>query len=283
MVHDAVVPCEIAPCVTSVSLDFVTIAYISACCGRPFGAEMNMFILPPSHEKAPCFVGGKCFDFSSDMSRFLLPAMRGETLRSDRTGPCKPYLACFFQDGYLESLAKRLHGLASMEVQSKLHPAPPYLREYMLRFLEEAPEDSPEARAMSHCLATLVAITFLRSVLPGLLRQRSLTRNHPGVQRAVQCIEEGFDTRLTLDELSGLANLSKSHFMSLFKKIVGHTPHAHLRSVRVEEAKRMLRSGEAVTRTCFAVGFTSMSGFEEAFERIALMTPSQYKASGRTS
>jgi AraC-like DNA-binding protein len=262
---DLVVPSEIAQNVTWASRDSIAVARLSACYGHPLRAETNMFILPPSHETAPCFVGGTCFDFSSDMSRFVLPAMRGETLHSDRTGPCKPYLACFFADGRLESLARKLYGLARLKVPSRLYPAPACLREYMLRFLEEAAHDSPEARAVSRSLATLVAVTFLRSVLPSPDCQCSTAPRHPGAQRAVERIERGFDAPLTLGELACLANLSKSHFMSLFKRSVGRTPHDFLRRVRVEKAKRLLEEGKDVTCACFAVGFTSMSGFEEAF------------------
>jgi len=40
---------------------------------------------------------------------------------------------------------------------------------------------------------------------------------------------------------------------------------------------QLLREGSDVTRTCFAVGFTSMSGFEEAFFHVAGMKPVEYK------
>ena len=45
---------------------------------------------------------------------------------------------------------------------------------------------------------------------------------------------------LTLDELAGQANLSRYHFLRLFRAALGATPHQYLIRVRLERAKALL-------------------------------------------
>lgn len=239
-------------------------------------------MLPPSYEKASCFLDGRCFEFSSDMSGSLLAAIRGQKYSSNRTGLCKPYICCFFIEGYLESLAEELFDVPAIGFEPRLYSTAKGLREDIERLVEEARRSSPEARAITESLATLVAVNFLRSTLPPAAVDRIFVARHPGIQSALKLIEGDFDALLTIDELAASAQLCRSYFIALFKQEIGRTPHEHLRKVRIQEAKRLLCEGKDVTDTCFAVGFTSLSGFEEAFIRLVGMTPIHYRALARS-
>lgn len=59
------------------------------------------------------------------------------------------------------------------------------------------------------------------------------------------------------------------------------TPHEYVNRLRIAEAKRLLRKGMFVTEVAFAVGFESLSGFEECFVRKTGVTPRAYRAARR--
>jgi AraC-like DNA-binding protein len=89
-------------------------------------------------------------------------------------------------------------------------------------------------------------------------------------------IDSHFAEMLDLDNISDEAYFSKFHFIRIFRKIYGKTPHQYLTTVRIENAMQLLRLNMSVTETCFAVGFESMSSFSGLFKRLVGVSPSSY-------
>jgi AraC-like DNA-binding protein len=89
-------------------------------------------------------------------------------------------------------------------------------------------------------------------------------------------IDRHFAEAVDLNNISDEAYFSKFHFIRIFKKIYGKTPHQYLTAVRIEEAMQLLKLNTSVTQTCFAVGFQSMSSFSGLFKRIVGTSPSAY-------
>ena len=88
-------------------------------------------------------------------------------------------------------------------------------------------------------------------------------------------------TTVTLDELAGIAELSKFHFLRQFAQVVGITPGAYLRTLRLCHAARKLRQGRgSILEIALSVGFADHPSFSRAFARHMGMTPSQYQALG---
>lgn len=88
-------------------------------------------------------------------------------------------------------------------------------------------------------------------------------------------------TTLSLDELAGVAELSKYHFLRQFAQVVGMTPGAYLRTLRLCHAARELRtSRRSILEIALGAGFADHPSFSRAFARHMGMTPSQYQALG---
>ncbi|MEM9647508.1 MAG: AraC family transcriptional regulator [Bacteroidota bacterium] len=90
-------------------------------------------------------------------------------------------------------------------------------------------------------------------------------------------IDNNFQDKIDLDNISDESHFSKFHFIRLFKEIYGKTPHKYLTSVRVQEAKEHLEKGIPITETCYAVGFDSPSSFTGLFKRAVGLTPKAYR------
>ena len=90
-------------------------------------------------------------------------------------------------------------------------------------------------------------------------------------------IDDNFDEHIDVECISDQACFSKYHFIRVFKKIYGKTPHRYLSSVRIEKAKQLLKEDISVTGACFAVGFDSVSSFTGLFKRAVGRTPLAYQ------
>lgn len=98
------------------------------------------------------------------------------------------------------------------------------------------------------------------------------------IVRSKLFIDDHFSESIDLEHIAGEACFSKFHFIRLFARMYGKTPHQYLSCVRIEKAKLLLTERLSVTEVCFSVGFDSLASFTDLFKRIVGKTPSAYKA-----
>jgi AraC-like DNA-binding protein len=97
--------------------------------------------------------------------------------------------------------------------------------------------------------------------------------------RAKLLIDNFFYKSIDLDTMAKEANFSKFHFIRLFKRTYGKTPHQYLIHVRIAKAKLFLKSSAPVSTICFWVGFDSISSFTGLFKKATGFTPSAFQKS----
>ncbi|MCA9720043.1 MAG: AraC family transcriptional regulator [Myxococcales bacterium] len=91
------------------------------------------------------------------------------------------------------------------------------------------------------------------------------------------------DDAATLEALATIAGLSKFHFLRQFSRVVGMTPGAYLRTLRMCRAARLLRTtGQPIAEVARATGFTDHASFSRAFRRHAGLSPRQYRSATAT-
>lgn len=108
----------------------------------------------------------------------------------------------------------------------------------------------------------------------------SWTPAEKSIKAALDYIEEHFDRRITLEELSQVSGLSPSHLQQTFKRIVGVSPKAFYDARRFIRFKQLLRAGESVSGARYEVGFGSSRGLYEKAARWLGMTPCTYQRGG---
>jgi len=97
--------------------------------------------------------------------------------------------------------------------------------------------------------------------------------------RARDYIHEHVDRDLSLEEVSEAAHLSKYHFLRLFRRQFGITPHQYVLNCRINAARRALDAGQSLADVVHRYGFCDLSHFNRRFKRIYGMTPGQYRES----
>lgn len=106
------------------------------------------------------------------------------------------------------------------------------------------------------------------------------TRSYAGMtEEIITYINEHFKETITVEELAARAGMSRYHFIRIFKRETGFTPHEYLVNTRMSTAKYLLKNSKLpVKDICFASGFSCESVFCGAFKRHQGMTPAQYRA-----
>ncbi len=97
------------------------------------------------------------------------------------------------------------------------------------------------------------------------------------VIQAKHYMDEHYSRNIDLQQIAGEAFLSVFHFIRLFKKLYGLTPHQYLIAVRIGKAKELLQTNSNVTEVCYAVGFNSVTSFASLFKKISGLSPSVYQ------
>lgn len=90
------------------------------------------------------------------------------------------------------------------------------------------------------------------------------------------------DQRHTLDALAAKVGLERFAFLRQFKKRTGMTPYAWLKRLRLEQAKRLLAGGMALSEVALTVGFFDQSHFHHGFCQAFGLTPAQFREQVRS-
>jgi AraC family transcriptional regulator len=111
--------------------------------------------------------------------------------------------------------------------------------------------------------------------------QRVSARDERRISRALRHIEEHADTPLDLDQLSGVAAMSKFHFLRVFRRTIGMTPYQFLLGLRLRRAaSRLLISSEGISKIAYEAGFGDLSTFNALFRTRFGMTPMSFRQKG---
>jgi len=100
-------------------------------------------------------------------------------------------------------------------------------------------------------------------------------------RRAVEAalwIDGNSHDEIGLAQVAAQAGLSPFHFLRMFSKAIGVTPHQYLVRSRLRRAAKLLVEKErSVTDIALDVGFADLSNFVRTFHRAAGMPPGQFQ------
>ncbi len=103
------------------------------------------------------------------------------------------------------------------------------------------------------------------------------THADEGIKKAQKFIENNFQERITIDELSSKCALSRRSLERRFKKATNNTVNEYIQRVKIEAAKKSFEtSRKNITEVMFDVGYSDTKAFRGTFKKITGMTPFDY-------
>ena len=104
------------------------------------------------------------------------------------------------------------------------------------------------------------------------------TYNEPQIRRAKSFIEANLASKISVEDLARIANLSPRHFCRSFKLAAGSSPYQYIMLRRLDVAKSMILEGHlSFQEIAVKTGFTKHSNLSTAFQTVLGMTPSQFR------
>jgi AraC family transcriptional regulator len=98
------------------------------------------------------------------------------------------------------------------------------------------------------------------------------------LQRVLERMKADLATDLDLSTLAAESGYSRSHFLCTFRAAIGCSPHQCLTTLRVEQAKTILREHSvSLIDIALDCGFSSHAHFSNTFRQIVRVTPSEYR------
>lgn len=98
------------------------------------------------------------------------------------------------------------------------------------------------------------------------------------LSRVIEYMQANYAKPLTLEALSREAGISKFHFVAVFRKKVGVTPHRYLIELRLSKAASMLQdSHSTIEHIANACGYGHAAQFTTAFTRYFKKTPGLFR------
>ncbi len=130
-----------------------------------------------------------------------------------------------------------------------------------------------------------LALRLIERVIAALAGDRRLPaapteREARRVVEAVRFVEAEPARPINLGRMAAVAGMSKYHFLRVFRRLTGMTPHQYLISARLRRAALALASSrEPVIAVALDAGFGDLSTFNKTFRAAFGLTPTQYRSS----
>jgi AraC family transcriptional regulator len=141
-------------------------------------------------------------------------------------------------------------------------------------------EDAPD-KLYTETLGLLVAMELGRCVgSAAAMRAPSAGLSERQVTLVLDFMQSNLHQELSLGDLAALVDQSRFHFCRAFKKSLGVSPLRHVRALRIEAARDLLKlRGMTIAEVAEAVGFKGAAQFSRTFFAVMNMTPSEYRRS----
>ncbi|WP_213662348.1 AraC family transcriptional regulator [Stutzerimonas stutzeri] len=179
-----------------------------------------------------------------------------------------------FEGGSANPIASALPDLVCLPLEAVWGAEP-----VLSLLFEEAFEQRCGRVALVERLLEVVMIQVLRQLMEsgevngGLLSGLA----HPRLRNALVAMHETPAKEWTLEELAGVAGMSRSVFATTFRETVGVTPGQYLQGWRVRLTQKALRRGRPLKMIATEVGYGSEAALSRAFRAQTGRSPREWK------
>jgi transcriptional regulator GlxA family with amidase domain len=98
------------------------------------------------------------------------------------------------------------------------------------------------------------------------------------VKKAQEYIENNYNDKITIDQLTGMLALSRRNFERRFKKATSNTIVEYMQRVKIEAVKKGLEtSRKTINDLMYDVGYSDIKAFRTIFKKITGLSPLEYR------
>ena len=232
------------------------------------------FILFPSKEQclknlADQFVSG----------HYLIEAMSPDIPHQEEvSGNFKRYFAMLISREFFEYQYSSYFNDQPGPYHGETFPVDPEIMLDLKSFMSEYEGGYPGCEENLAALTLIITHKLIRSQY-NLLHKNAKMVEIFSIENIITYMHQHFEEQIEIAHLSEIANLSPSHFYRVFKKETRQTPMNYLNNIRLDKAKKLLRSGnQSITETALQCGFNSTSHFSTCFSKHFGISPSKYRS-----
>ena len=104
------------------------------------------------------------------------------------------------------------------------------------------------------------------------------SEKHKKVHEIAEYINETYQEKISLTQISQEFYISKSYLSRIFKEVTGFTVHEYINIVRIKKAQYLLENTEfTITSVAEKVGYDSITYFEKIFKKYFEIPPLRYR------
>ncbi|MBJ2173538.1 helix-turn-helix domain-containing protein [Aureibaculum sp. A20] len=115
-------------------------------------------------------------------------------------------------------------------------------------------------------------------LLSTYISQNENFENSKKIKKVYEYVQANFERKITLNEISELANMSAVSFNRFIKKRTGKTFVEYTNDTRISYATRwLIETDLSIGEIAFKCGFNNIANFNRVFKKVKDCTPSEYK------
>ncbi|MBI1245822.1 MAG: helix-turn-helix domain-containing protein [Alphaproteobacteria bacterium] len=174
------------------------------------------------------------------------------------------------------------HELRAKAANWRIGALPPLPEIAMLGELAGASAEGANDVAVEEAAAALAARFMSFAGAPAPDAGEASARDRRRAVETALWIDANAEKAIDLAAAADMAGLSAFHFLRVFRRTLGVTPHQYLVRARLRRAARALvADDQAVTDIAYDCGFADLSNFVRSFRRAAGMSPREFRRSAR--
>jgi AraC family transcriptional regulator len=184
-------------------------------------------------------------------------------------------LSFHYDPEYFDEILTNVNGARRLDFTLPRLPPSSALAPY-LAAAESAVTDPAALEEIALALAGVVVATLAEAKKK---RLSTTPRDERRIVETVRTLKSRIAEPLALPDLADEAEMSRYHFLRVFRKVVGATPHQFVLATRLRLAMiRLRRTDEPVSAIAYDVGFGDLPEFTRRFLRFAGVTPSVFRS-----
>lgn len=188
--------------------------------------------------------------------------------------PEKPYFALILElDSVLiMELLKEVKNQHSHEATNRsvaITDSDPYVIEAYIRLVDLLSQPEDQQKVLAPMIIREIHYRLLTGPLGGILKMINTSGTQGNqIAKAVSWIKDNFKENFKIEELASEVNMAPSSFYRNFNKVTSLSPIQYQKFLRLQEAQRLMLTGEDAARAGYAVGYESPTQFSREYKKM---------------